>query len=41
MQGLVSTWMGDRLCCGHVTSHSDQLSSQPGHLSVGRYNEYQ
>ena len=45
MLGPVSTWMGD--CQGSTPSHerlslSNQLlkSTQPGHPSVGRCNEY-
>jgi len=34
--GPVSTWMGDRLQAGKPSR-----STQPGHPSVGRCNEYQ
>ena len=42
MLGPVSAWMGDRLRVGKLPVYNQPpRSTQPGHPSVGRRNEYQ
>ena len=39
--GTISAWMGDRLQAGISVCNQPHESTQPGHPSVGRRNEYQ